>query len=169
MPLKRINSRGVPEKKDGQIAISFRPPGSEGEDRHPEGPARSGVDNDSKGRKAFGAAYLRERRRDQSRARSFNGGDRPGGKIVKGKKLTLSEMAERLSVTTKTLSKYVELYRIPYIGIGRNKRFDPDKVERLLEKVSDLPKLPDIKPAKKKIEINSNPERDFFRRELGLI
>jgi hypothetical protein len=40
------------------------------------------------------------------------------------KKLTLSEMAQQLKITPKTLNKYIELYEIPFIGIGRNKRFD---------------------------------------------
>jgi hypothetical protein len=38
-----------------------------------------------------------------------------------------------------------------------------------LEKIQKLPELPNLKPAKRKIEVNSNPNRDFFRRELGLV
>jgi excisionase family DNA binding protein len=88
---------------------------------------------------------------------------------MSSKKLTLSEMAERLSITTKTLNKYIDLYQIPYIGLGRNKRFDADKVERLLETVKPQQSLLNLKPSKQKIEINNKSEWDFFSRELGLM
>ncbi len=82
------------------------------------------------------------------------------------KKLKLQEMAERLSISARTLNKYIDVYDLPFILIGRHKRFDPEKVERALEHARLH--LPDLKPGKRKIEISSNPNRDFFRRELGL-
>ncbi len=44
--------------------------------------------------------------------------------------LTLAQMAERLSVSPKTLKKYATIADgIPHVCIGRNMRFRPDEVE----------------------------------------
>lgn len=83
-------------------------------------------------------------------------------------KLTLSEMAARLQITPKTFNKYVELYQIPFLGLGRNKRFDPEKVEKHLEKVEVKIDLPELKLSKKKIDIGVNPQREYYLRRLGL-
>ena len=48
------------------------------------------------------------------------------------RKLTLSQMAEHLGVTPKTFSKYVREYSIPFIKLGKSKRFDIKTVEAAL-------------------------------------
>lgn len=49
--------------------------------------------------------------------------------VSTSKYLTLAEMAERLECSTKTLAREVKTKQIPYITIGRRKRFDAAKVE----------------------------------------
>ncbi len=87
-------------------------------------------------------------------------------------RITLSEMAIRLNRSAKTFRKYVILYKIPHIKLGRDMLFDPSKVERFLESFAATEQSPDAPPkivSKKKIEINSpSAQKDFFLRELGL-
>ncbi len=49
------------------------------------------------------------------------------------KLITLTEMAEHLGVTTRTLTKYVATYSIPHVRIGTLLRFDRDRVVAFLE------------------------------------
>ncbi len=52
------------------------------------------------------------------------------------KRLTLAEMSERLNFkTSKTFKNYVVNLGIPHFGIGRNMRFDAERVEAFLETI----------------------------------
>lgn len=66
------------------------------------------------------------------------------------KPLTLAEMADELRFCTKTFRKYVKAYRIPHAGLGRNMRFNREKVIAYLEELSlqETEKHTDLKPAK---------------------
>lgn len=49
------------------------------------------------------------------------------------KRATLDETAAHFRVSTKTLAKYVQLYKIPHVRFGRNPSFNIQKVEEYLE------------------------------------
>lgn len=49
------------------------------------------------------------------------------------KRATLEETATHFRVSTKTLTKYVRLYKIPHVKFGRNLSFSIPKVEEYLE------------------------------------
>ena len=49
------------------------------------------------------------------------------------KRSTLEETAAHFRVSTKTLAKYVQLYKIPHVRFGRNTSFNIQKVEDFLE------------------------------------
>jgi hypothetical protein len=54
--------------------------------------------------------------------------------------LTLSQMAERLNRSSKTFLKYVSLYDVPHIRMGRDLLFDEGKVVAHLEKITEKKK-----------------------------
>lgn len=82
----------------------------------------------------------------------------------------MNEMAEYLKCSPKTLNKYVKAYQIPFIGLGRNKRFNCDVVEKHLQTVeANAPVTMESKTPKRKFDIKDSSEKDFFRRELGLL
>lgn len=47
--------------------------------------------------------------------------------------LSLSEMADRLKISTRTLRRHIPKLNIPFIRVGRQYLFDPAKVELYLE------------------------------------
>lgn len=70
--------------------------------------------------------------------------------------LTLSEMAERLKLSTKTFRNDVRARSIPFVPAGKRMRFDPYVVLAYLETTeqpieSNVVKLPVIKKGKVKI------------------
>lgn len=48
-------------------------------------------------------------------------------------RLSLSEMAERLKISPRTLRRHIPKLNIPFIRVGRTMVFDPAKVELYLE------------------------------------
>lgn len=58
-----------------------------------------------------------------------------GGPMISPDKklLSLTEMADYLAVTPRTLTKYVTRYQIPHVKIGVLLRFDRDRVIEHLE------------------------------------
>lgn len=57
---------------------------------------------------------------------------RPATGAMTDKPLTLSQMAERLGITTKTFRKDVTSKGIPYYSVGKRMRFDPEAVKAYL-------------------------------------
>lgn len=57
--------------------------------------------------------------------------------------LTLSQMAEQLNCSVRTLSKDIKEKQVPYTVVGRSMRFDPLEVKEHLRRVgmSNLPTL----------------------------
>ena len=48
-------------------------------------------------------------------------------------RLSLSQMAERLKISPRTLRRHIPKLNIPFIRVGRTMLFDPVKVELYLE------------------------------------
>lgn len=84
------------------------------------------------------------------------------------RRLTLSEMAAHLGLSTKTLSKYVRADAIPHLRVGRQMRFDLAQVEKHFqarkEPIAD-PKRQRVGPARLKGQAVAG---NAFSRALGL-
>jgi hypothetical protein len=85
------------------------------------------------------------------------------------KYITLKEMAKILSRCPKTFARYVELYDIPHIRLGRDLLFDPAKVEAHLEAQSEKRRTKRIELAKPRIRNYPNADTDRYAQLLGLV
>ena len=47
--------------------------------------------------------------------------------------LNVTQVAERLGVSTHTVRKWLELRKIPFVKIGACVRFDPDLIEKFID------------------------------------
>lgn len=67
------------------------------------------------------------------------------------KRLTLAEMSERLNFkTSRTFKNYVVNLGIPHFGIGRNMRFDAERVEKFLETIRQPARPSNVLPMPRK-------------------
>jgi excisionase family DNA binding protein len=85
--------------------------------------------------------------------------------------MTLKEMAEKLKFCDKTFSKYVKEYQIPFVKLGRSKRFDPKQVKKFLAEkqiAESVPEAPLKKAVKSNVRILPHSESKRIERDWGL-
>ena len=82
-------------------------------------------------------------------------------------RLTLSEMAAHLQVSSKTFAKDARERGIPYIAVGKRRRYDPAAVEAFLAAVDAAPvsNVYRFKPAKKR---KASAIKSKFAEAVGL-
>ena len=68
------------------------------------------------------------------------------------KLLTINQVAEQLSISTKTVYQHVHFKRIPFLKIAGALRFDPIKIQDWLNRSSfeDMPRQPNPTTGKKR-------------------
>jgi hypothetical protein len=83
------------------------------------------------------------------------------------KRTTLEETATYFRVSTKTLTKYVKLYKIPHVRFGRNPSFNIPKVEEYLETRNITFNDKPIK-ARREVRLGAANKPSRFDEALGL-
>lgn len=89
-------------------------------------------------------------------------------------KLTLSEIAAHYRVTERTFKKYIKVYKLPYVLIGRYLRFDLKQVDAVLQNISlenaaeMAVELSNFKTKRKSRPDAKSARADYWRKELGL-
>lgn len=59
--------------------------------------------------------------------------------------LTLSQMADNLGCSVKVFSKDIKSKQIPYLVVGKRKKFDPVEVRAHLKALGQSPKITDAR------------------------
>ncbi len=83
------------------------------------------------------------------------------------KRATLEETAAHFRISTKTLVKYVQLYKIPHVRFGRNPSFNIQKVEEYLESPSITLRNGQAK-VRKMLLVSTEKTQSRFDEALGL-
>lgn len=84
------------------------------------------------------------------------------------KRATLEETAAHFRISTKTLTKYVQLYKIPHVRFGRNPSFNIQKVEEYLESENITLKNGQTKARKMMLVGGTEKTPSRFDEALGL-
>lgn len=88
---------------------------------------------------------------------------------MQAKLLTIREMAERLSVSVKTLRRDVREKQIPFITVGRSMRFDPAAVICHLKARSAEAAMPSVKPVGVKLpRVKKGKAASRFAEAMGV-
>ncbi len=90
----------------------------------------------------------------------------PAARNLMAALLTLKEMAERLSISTKTLTNRVNQFGYPHYLVGRMMRFDEHEVKEFIFTADPKPeKSPRFQPTIRKAEMT---RKSKYAERLGL-